>query len=857
MSEVQDSIDLGNTRSAIQMPRATCDDATPVTKLEPKHWTERDRVTRVRLLDRLQAARDKRLISLVGPAGSGKSILLAQHFRACRAQGEHIAWLTLDRADADPSLLLNGLVRALETALGPAPETVRADAAAAAASDPSRAVRRLLDWPKLASTDTCVIIDGHEIVASARSAELIDAWVRVGVTRLILASRVALDAPLALTRAQGEVESITARDLALDTDELMALAGEHVSPIYIDRLMRETGGAPVVACHALGALREPMLERPPVHVRSWRGMLQDYYREQLRHDLSPALWSALIRLAAIEFFDIPLASSIVGAPAGELVAELYRERGLVIRHGAGGVYHVEPGLRAALAPELEWIEEDELRRLHSRAAAWFAKRGYAPYAALHAIAANDHSLAAACMSKAGSAAFSARVGVRELRLSLSSLSDVDTHEPILTQARALTLAQETPSRYSDLVKAEMVDPRADPEMTLINAFIDAYADIAPLPELVDVCRDLAMTDNVSDLAPRGLARCYLCWEALRGGRLRDALQWAMLSRDDLDFADAAYAGVFAHLHAASILFHLDDIDRARLHVNEAEQATKLFFPDDPRLMNLVWIWAAWIESEQGGELRAEDVTASFDATCAGEGWVDALWMCAALSSRQAMRRGDMVGAARALDRGLGEASARGATRLSWALRNERVRLLTLMGDLDAAMSEALRLDIFDLIRLPLGAEPLTWREVTDGWVNAARLAMAQGDLARATDIAAHLKAFAAEHDMPRLAKLSARFLDMIATGDVNPMQECAEACDTCEQQQTCETGAAGAHRQGPPLTPREQELMNLVAKGLVNKQIAYELGVTETTIKFHMRNIYKKLRARNRVQALMRLSGSN
>ncbi|HVK81373.1 MAG TPA: hypothetical protein VM915_12250, partial [Verrucomicrobiae bacterium] len=508
MSEVQDFVDVSDgVPTAIQMPRATHGDATPLSKLEPKQWTQRDRVMRVRLLDRLHAAERKRLISLVGPAGSGKSILLAQYFQACRAQGQAIAWLTIDRADTDARLLLNGLTRALETALGPIPSDVRADAIAATADDPALAVRRLLDWPKLANTDACVIIDGYEIIAGAGGAALIDAWLRVSVTRLILASRVAPDAPLALTRAQGEVESIGARDLALDTDELTALAGEHVSPIYIDRLMRETGGAPVVACHALGALREPMLERPPVHLRSWRGLLQDYYREQLRHDLSHAVWNALVRLAAVEFFNIPLASEIVGAPAGEFVAELYRERGLVIRHGAGGMYHVEPGLRAALAPELEWVEEDELRRVHSVAAAWFAKRGHAPYAALHAIAANDHSLAAACMLKAGSAAFSARVGVRELRLSLSSLSDVDTHEPIITQARALTLAQETPSRYSEFVKAEVVDARADPEMTLINAFIDAYADISPPIEVLDVCRELATTDNVSDLAPRGLARC--------------------------------------------------------------------------------------------------------------------------------------------------------------------------------------------------------------------------------------------------------------------------------------------------------------------------------------------------------------
>ena len=48
--------------------------------------------------------------------------------------------------------------------------------------------------------------------------------------------------------------------------------------------------------------------------------------------------------------------------------------------------------------------------------------------------------------------------------------------------------------------------------------------------------------------------------------------------------------------------------------------------------------------------------------------------------------------------------------------------------------------------------------------------------------------------------------------------------------------------------------MALLAKGLVNKQIAYDLGVSETTIKFHMRNIYRKLGARNRVQALMRMA---
>jgi DNA-binding NarL/FixJ family response regulator len=51
------------------------------------------------------------------------------------------------------------------------------------------------------------------------------------------------------------------------------------------------------------------------------------------------------------------------------------------------------------------------------------------------------------------------------------------------------------------------------------------------------------------------------------------------------------------------------------------------------------------------------------------------------------------------------------------------------------------------------------------------------------------------------------------------------------------------------LTRRERELLGLVAGGLSNKAIAGQLGVSENTVKYHMKNILQKLHLHNRAEA--------
>lgn len=54
------------------------------------------------------------------------------------------------------------------------------------------------------------------------------------------------------------------------------------------------------------------------------------------------------------------------------------------------------------------------------------------------------------------------------------------------------------------------------------------------------------------------------------------------------------------------------------------------------------------------------------------------------------------------------------------------------------------------------------------------------------------------------------------------------------------------------LTPREIEVLQLVAEGLPNKQIATRLGISEHTVKFHVDAILGKLGAHNRTEAVTR-----
>jgi DNA-binding NarL/FixJ family response regulator len=67
------------------------------------------------------------------------------------------------------------------------------------------------------------------------------------------------------------------------------------------------------------------------------------------------------------------------------------------------------------------------------------------------------------------------------------------------------------------------------------------------------------------------------------------------------------------------------------------------------------------------------------------------------------------------------------------------------------------------------------------------------------------------------------------------------------------TGASAERSEGPlpALTPRELEVLAMLAEGVGNKQIAARLAISEHTVKFHLASIYAKLRVSTRTEAVM------
>jgi two-component system, NarL family, response regulator YdfI len=55
---------------------------------------------------------------------------------------------------------------------------------------------------------------------------------------------------------------------------------------------------------------------------------------------------------------------------------------------------------------------------------------------------------------------------------------------------------------------------------------------------------------------------------------------------------------------------------------------------------------------------------------------------------------------------------------------------------------------------------------------------------------------------------------------------------------------------GQPLTPREVEILGMMAEGLGNKIIAARLGISDHTVKFHLASIFAKLGAGSRTEAV-------
>ena len=101
-------------------------------------------------------------------------------------------------------------------------------------------------------------------------------------------------------------------------------------------------------------------------------------------------------------------------------------------------------------------------------------------------------------------------------------------------------------------------------------------------------------------------------------------------------------------------------------------------------------------------------------------------------------------------------------------------------------------------------------------------------------------------ELPRAQLLAA--LEAVSRGFVVAMPVEAETIAAASQIPASATN--GVEELLEPLTPREQEVLRMLALGLANKEIAARLSISEHTVKFHVAAILGKLGASSRTEAV-------
>ena len=178
-------------------------------------------VRRLLLLERLARDESRPIVSVVAPAGYGKTTLLSQW---AERNGQAFAWVSVEEPDNDPKILLTYVAEALD-AVEPIDGRVFDALASPGSSVPGSVVPRLGSAFSSMSTPVVLVLDDVHVLhnSECRAALSVLADHVPGGSRLVLAGRAEPPLRVARLRAEGRILQIGPDDLALTASEASLL----------------------------------------------------------------------------------------------------------------------------------------------------------------------------------------------------------------------------------------------------------------------------------------------------------------------------------------------------------------------------------------------------------------------------------------------------------------------------------------------------------------------------------------------------------------------------------------------------------------------------------------------------------
>lgn len=839
-----------------------------------------DGIERPFLAERLRGGLEGQVVLLQAPAGYGKTELLASVFHSLKGQGEQVAWASLSPVEAEAGAFAAALAFAFGFAdLGNERPCAPASVLDAIAAIPARRLVLFLD-------DVAPVLAGP-----------LGDFVRLAPDklRLVMAARGDTGVPLSRLRMRGLLTELGAGDLAFSRAEMRRLLAG-LTPAEFDGFAENSGGWPAIVRLAAARLgREPAAdERESLLVGTHRD-----YRAFLREQVFNGLSAEIMRLLGVStcLDEIPpvLACRLAGLAETHAVERFETLAPLMIPVPQSvGWFALHPLVRAVLMLD---EDRDEARRCHSQAALWFAANNRIEKAVRHAGQAGDFGFAAETIKEAGGVDLFLRVGYTVLRNLIRDIPPEIVHRsPSLRLCSALVLAKEgqviSAREAIEELKAlgrENGSPEV-PERVLIHidSLIDIYEDCHFEDEQVEWLEARVRSYRLKDTWERGWLHNHLCIAHTRRGSLRLARLHALKALDCYREERAPYAQAFMLIHLALVNLLGGRLSAATVFGRQAEDLIQRTQWSDDNLIAIARIPMAETLYRQGHVRAADAILAeALPVVSRGEGWVD-VFARGFVTFARSRRRLEGTNAAMAVaDRAEEVAEDRRLRRLQIVVEILRVEILTDAGMFDAAGEAATRIPA-----LESEAEWPARREKRDATIALARLRLRRGDPEGAERDLRFLVETSREED-DALTGLTAEILlaeAAHACGDLaGALRHLARAVAAAQPQGLTEPFAAEGEpfRQvvrslvrrygltvlapsaaafvnrvvatgtdGSPtpragmLSTRESDVLSLLAAGRSNKEIARELGVTEATAKFHLKNLFAKLGASRRTMAV-------
>jgi LuxR family transcriptional regulator, maltose regulon positive regulatory protein len=859
-------------------------------------------VRRRTLIERMQQHRDKRMVVVVAPPGFGKTTLLGQWWAGLRDDAScRAAWLSMDELDGDVGRFLAYLLLALERAGVPVDALWRLGSHGtreqSVDADVGRTVAMLVEAVRRAPTSVSLVLDDHHRGASAAVDDVLRRLIEAELPQLqlVIGARQRPRFPISALKARGLVHAIDAHDLVLSQVEAAEILGDHLSRSELAIVHARTEGWAVAV--QLARIWMEQGQGSAQGLQTFGGRLADvadYLTEQLVDQLSPDLREFLLDTALLERFSPAMADAVRERRDSQaLLARLADFEALLLPLDAQRSwfrYH------ALFAEYLQLrIEPERADRIHQRAAHWLAGQRDWSGAVRHALAGGDTALAAQLVRDAGGWELVLWRGMRYAQSIVEQFDDQTLRaDPALLIMQAYLHAR---LGHEDLA-VEMLrlaewslghDERLQRDYRIIHALVltifDRFGAADRWPATVEEVEASIPRDDIG----QGTLLCCSALAHFGEGRLDATVAIARLAAVRMQFASSPLGRNFCLMHEAMAHSTGGRVMQAGRLIDEALALAEQNFENQGSLKSMVLCFRAQHLYWRGDLALA--------ARCADEvphllshndGWYDLYASAFEVHVRLRWREHGMTAVSPLLMQIANFARERRLPRLVQLTQAWRVDLLAQSGQLAQARLEA---HAADLVALAQAARTpaLHWRlseaavlalgrmhlcagtpHLARGLIEPAVAAFAQRGLQlpawrlQLLDLCTQKRTASEPEALPQFSALLAvlraegalglvveagpGLLPWAARVDASAVGVAADVWTALLGKLQPAQDSVSAGRQG--LNAKALDVLKLLSDGMPNKQIARVLAMSENTVKFHLKQIFAKLKVDNRLSAV-------